>query len=100
MVELPTREVRTADIPILTLAVRCQDKRAFACPHQHSYVAHLFVLARSNLVAARFGLAAMQNILNDEALLWQMKNEVQDGAQSAHVAQRWQLRWNRARIWR
>src|SRR5580704_2327595 len=33
MVELPAREVGTTDIPVLTLAVRCQDKRSFARPH-------------------------------------------------------------------
>ena len=43
MVDLPAREMRTADIPVLTLAIRCQDERALACAHQNSYSAHRFL---------------------------------------------------------
>src|SRR5262245_63670221 len=41
VVDLPARDVRAADFPVLALAVRAQDKRALACAHQYSYSAHL-----------------------------------------------------------
>ena len=41
MVNLPAREVRAADIPLIALAVRCQHERALACANQYAYVAHL-----------------------------------------------------------
>ena len=44
MVKLPAREMRTADLPFVALAVRRQDERSFACTYQHSYFAHSFLL--------------------------------------------------------
>src|ERR1019366_7398753 len=40
VVQLPAREMRTADIPAFALAVRLQDECALACANQYSYVAH------------------------------------------------------------
>ena len=40
MVDLPAGEVRTADLPLFTLAVRCHDERALPCANQNSYSAH------------------------------------------------------------
>src|SRR4029453_12457382 len=40
VVDLPACEVRPADVPGLPLAVRRQDERALARPHQYSHAAH------------------------------------------------------------
>src|SRR2546426_7348468 len=47
VVDLPTGEVGAADVPLLALAVRCQDECAFPCAHQHSYLAHPSLLPES-----------------------------------------------------
>src|SRR5271165_4818594 len=41
MVEFPAREVGTADLPVLALPIRCQNKRALLRANQHSYLAHV-----------------------------------------------------------
>src|SRR3954447_4820712 len=40
VVHLPAREVGAADVPAVALAVRRQDERALARPHQYPYSAH------------------------------------------------------------
>src|ERR1022692_4494648 len=40
VIHLPAREVRAAYVPLLTLAIRCEDECALASPHQNSYFAH------------------------------------------------------------
>ena len=40
VIDLPAREVRAADVPLLALAVRRQDERALARANQYSYSAH------------------------------------------------------------
>src|ERR1700678_3878325 len=40
VVDLPAREVRAADLPLLARAVRGQDERALACPCEYPYTAH------------------------------------------------------------
>src|SRR5437867_11325458 len=42
MIHLPAREMRTADIPLRAIAVRCQDECALLCADQYSYFAHRF----------------------------------------------------------
>ena len=42
MVNFPARKVRAAYVPILALAVRCQNKCTFACANQYSYFAHCY----------------------------------------------------------
>jgi hypothetical protein len=44
MIELKTREVRSAHIPFITFSIGRQDKGSFVRPHQHSYFAHYFLL--------------------------------------------------------
>jgi hypothetical protein len=46
MIHLPARKVRAADLPVLALAVRCQDERAFPRADQNSYVACSFISSR------------------------------------------------------
>src|SRR6202020_686879 len=46
VIYLPTCEVRTTDVPLLALAVGCQDKRALACAYQHSYLTHCLSSSR------------------------------------------------------
>src|SRR5262245_35010198 len=45
VIDLPTREVWAADVPLVALAVRRQDECALSCPNQHPYAAHLSLLA-------------------------------------------------------
>src|SRR4029077_9710268 len=45
VVNLPSGEMGSADLPILALAVRRQDEGAFACANQHSYFAHFKLLS-------------------------------------------------------
>src|SRR5258708_7804702 len=45
VIHLPAREVRTADVPLLALAVCCQNECAFACAYQNSYLTHLSFLS-------------------------------------------------------
>src|SRR3990172_9362213 len=40
VVNLPARKVETANVPLVALCVRGQNKRAFARAHEHSYSAH------------------------------------------------------------
>ena len=40
VVDLPARKVGAADVPLLALAVRCQDERALARANQYPYSAH------------------------------------------------------------
>src|SRR5579862_176589 len=40
VVHFPAGKVRTADVPLFTLAVRTQNERPFFCSHQYSYAAH------------------------------------------------------------
>src|SRR5208337_205609 len=40
MVDLPSREIRAADIPLFTLSVRLQHERSLVCAYQYSYFAH------------------------------------------------------------
>ncbi len=42
MIKFPARKVRAADFPVRALAVRGEDKGAFACANQKSYCAHVF----------------------------------------------------------
>ena len=48
VVDLPAREVRAADVPLLALAVRRQDERALARADQYSYPAHPQLLSSSD----------------------------------------------------
>src|SRR6059058_3506644 len=41
VIDLPPREVGTAHVPLLALAVPRQDERTLAGTHQHSYAAHV-----------------------------------------------------------
>src|SRR5207302_1182977 len=45
VVNLPALEERATDVPPLALAVRRQDERPLACPHQNAYSAHPSLLA-------------------------------------------------------
>src|SRR5439155_1395197 len=40
VIHLPARKMRTADIPLLALAVRRKNECAFACTYEYSYCAH------------------------------------------------------------
>ena len=40
MINLPAREMRAADLPSFTRAIRCQDERAFSCANENSNFAH------------------------------------------------------------
>ena len=40
MINFPARKMRVADLPTLTLAVRCQNERSFSRANQYSYFAH------------------------------------------------------------
>src|SRR5437016_5577378 len=40
MIDFPTGKVRSTDIPLRTLPIRCQDESAFPRAHQNSYTAH------------------------------------------------------------
>src|SRR5687768_10320809 len=42
--DLPSREVRAADVPLLALSVRCHDESALARTDQYPYVAHSVLL--------------------------------------------------------
>ena len=42
VINFPAREVRAADFPVLALAIRRQDERAFFCADQDSDFAHGF----------------------------------------------------------
>src|SRR5438552_1248174 len=44
VIDLPPREVGTAHVPLLALAVPGQDERTLAGTHQHSYAAHVSLL--------------------------------------------------------
>src|SRR5262249_43610551 len=44
VVNLPAREVRAADIPLLAPGVRCQDERTLACTDQNSHSTHSTLL--------------------------------------------------------
>src|SRR5262249_1695828 len=48
MVDLPASKVGPADIPLLALAVRCQQERALAGTNQNTYFAHLSLLPESS----------------------------------------------------
>src|SRR5262249_2214264 len=45
VVDLPAGEVRALDVPLLTLAVGCQDERALARPDEDSHATHSNLLA-------------------------------------------------------
>ena len=56
MVNLPAGEVRTSDVPVFTLAIRCHDERALPCSNKNAYPAHQFLtfeLAKSAANRAR-----------------------------------------------
>src|SRR5205807_10623537 len=40
VVNLPTAEERTTDVPAFAFSVRRQHERALPCPYEHSYAAH------------------------------------------------------------
>ena len=44
VINLPPREMRTADLPSFTRAIRSQNERAFFCADQNSDFAHYFLL--------------------------------------------------------
>src|ERR1700674_475431 len=44
VVHFPAREVRTTDIPLFALAVRCKNECAFARAYKNSYLAHALLL--------------------------------------------------------
>src|ERR1700674_1519665 len=44
VVDLPTGEVGTADVPAFAFSVRCQDERALSCANQQPYSAHALLL--------------------------------------------------------
>src|SRR5579872_6325701 len=46
VVQFPSRKERTANFPLVALAVRGQDKRPLVGPYQHSYAAHRFLLGK------------------------------------------------------
>src|SRR5262245_8445397 len=41
MIDLPAAKMRAADVPVLALAVRCQDERAFARAYEYPHSGHL-----------------------------------------------------------
>src|ERR1700687_2868403 len=47
VVDLPAREVRTADVPVLALPISLQYERALARAHEYSHPAHSLVLPLS-----------------------------------------------------
>jgi hypothetical protein len=48
VIHLPTREMRVADLPFFSRAIRCQDERALLRADQQSYFAHgLLLLLRT-----------------------------------------------------
>ena len=49
VVGLPSGEMRTADIPVLAVAIGGQDERSLAGPDQHSYTTHRALLFRATL---------------------------------------------------
>ncbi len=50
MINLQPPKVRSIDVPLLALLVRCQNKRAFPCADQNSYAAHVSLLSAGVLV--------------------------------------------------
>src|SRR5262249_20565033 len=47
VVDFPAGEVGSANVPLLALAIGCQDERALARAHQNSYAAHPVLLPES-----------------------------------------------------
>src|SRR5205814_8305293 len=48
VVDLPAGEVRTADVPFLSLPVRLQHERALACADEYTHFAHSWSSRRSS----------------------------------------------------
>ena len=44
MINLPAREMGTANVPAFTLCVRSQDERPLSCTNQYPYFAHPLLL--------------------------------------------------------
>ena len=51
MVNFPACKMRGADLPALTLAIRCQNERSFSRANQYSYFAH--ALSRFSVLPER-----------------------------------------------